>query len=293
MLQAARDFLYRCFYLVVHTNLLIAAAAMAQCALSYLIFEQPVSPAIVLLEGAATLLLYNFSLYLSKPNDPQASPYKRTRWVFSHLPYFYTLSVLALGCFLYYFMQIAWVSKLFLLGTGICSLLYSFPLIEWRGRWVGLRQIPALKIFHIAFVWVLSSVVLPFVDLQAQGISISYKLLYTLMLLKFIFLLICTLPFDIRDIKQDSYYHLRTLPSILGAKRAQSLCYMLLLTHSLAICFSPYTMPQMIGLLLTNSCIALVLRLFIFKAQAHYHYAYLLDAAMVLQFLFVWLIDCI
>lgn len=284
-------FFSTCFYFSVHTNMLIAVAAMAQCALSYLIFKSAISYPIILLEGSATLLLYNFSLYLAKPADPMRSPYKRTRWVFSHLPIMYFFSALAAIIFFYSFLNIGWMSRFFLAFTGLCSFSYSFPLYKQEGRWVGLRQLPTAKIFHIAAVWVLSSVCLPYVDLYSQGIIVDPYLLGTLMLLKFLFLLICTLPFDIRDLKQDSYYHLKTIPTLLGANKAKRLCYLLLITHSIALIFTSYGFAIQGGLWLTNLFIFGLLKGVIFKSQAHYHYAYLLDFAMIVQYALVFFIS--
>ncbi len=282
-----KQFLTQVFHFFIHTNLLITAAASAQCALTYFIFQQPINYTIVLVEGSATLLLYNFSLYLSKPKQPALSPYLRTRWVFSHLWILYMLSACAALVLGYALKSMTWKPLLFLLGIAVFSVLYSFPLWKKEGHWVGLRQIPYIKLFHIAFVWVFSSVCLPYMDLYDRGIAISINLLITLAVLKFIFLIICTLPFDIRDIKQDSYYHLKTLPSVWGEQRAKNLCYLLLGAHSILIIFAPYAMLIKIGLLMTNLFIALCLQLLVFKKQGHYHYAYLLDFALVWQFIAV------
>jgi hypothetical protein len=78
------SFLRKLFYITIYTNLLIAMAAMAQCALTYIIFERPINWYIVLVEGTATLLLYNFSLWWSKPKNPKESKFPRTRWIFNH-----------------------------------------------------------------------------------------------------------------------------------------------------------------------------------------------------------------
>ncbi|ULT22395.1 hypothetical protein KUH03_23535 [Sphingobacterium sp. E70] len=44
-------FLRKIFYISIYTNILIALAAMAQCALTYIIFERPINWSIVLVEG--------------------------------------------------------------------------------------------------------------------------------------------------------------------------------------------------------------------------------------------------
>ncbi|RKE49272.1 hypothetical protein [Sphingobacterium detergens] len=280
-------FLRKIFYISIYTNILIALAAMAQCALTYIIFERPINWSIVLVEGTATLLLYNFSLWWSKPQNPKESKFARTRWIFNHEWVMWLNNVITLIILGYCLLHIHIYSFLFLGFIGILSLLYGMPLFTFHDRKVGLRQVPGAKIFHIALVWVCSSVVLPYVELLNIGDRIDSWVLVALCVLKFIFLIICTLPFDIRDIQQDSYYHLRTLPNMLGEQKAKRLTYTLLLLHSLLILIAPYLLWIKLGLILTNILIYALLKLAVFKTKDHYHYAYLLDGSLVLQFLIV------
>ncbi|TDS11131.1 UbiA prenyltransferase family protein [Sphingobacterium paludis] len=275
------------YYFLIHTNLLIAAAAMAQCALTYLFFDAPYDYAIIAIEGAATLLLYNFSLLLSRPKEPSKSIYKRTRWVFKHEWVLWLNSGVAVSVLAYAIFNIHFYSLLFLGAIGLFSVAYSFPIFPYKGKVVGLRQLPAVKIFHIALVWTLSSVCLPAFELFLNGVNIDTQRLVMLFALKFIFLLICTLPFDIRDIKQDSYYHLKTIPNMIGAPRAIRLCYMLIGLHSFCVVLTHFPLPLKIGILSTNLLIALVLRTVVFRQADRYHHAYLLDFALVIQFLSV------
>lgn len=285
------EVLKKMYYFLIFSNILIALAAASQCVLTYIILDQEINGYIAVIEGAATLALYNFSLILSKPQQPEQSIYARTRWVFKHERLLWINTGIATGICLWSLLHIHLYSIFFLGVIGFVSILYSLPIIPLKDRWGGLRQIPAMKIFHIALVWVLSSVFLPYIELYSNHIPVNLNLLYYLAGLKFIFLIICTLPFDIRDIKQDSYYHLRTLPNMLGEGRAKSLCYLLLCIHSLLILCAPYLLIIKIGLLLTNTIIYLLLRLLVFRTNEHYHYAYLLDVSLVLQFILVVLIQ--
>lgn len=281
------DVLKKMYYFLIFSNILIALAAASQCVLTYIILDQEINGYIALIEGAATLALYNFSLILSKPQYPEKSIYARTRWVFKYERVLWINTFIATGICLWCLFHIHLYSIFFLGVIGLVSVLYSLPIIHLKDRWGGLRQIPAMKIFHIALVWVLSSVFLPYIELYSNAMSVNLHLLYYLACLKFVFLIICTLPFDIRDIKQDSYYHLRTLPNMLGEGRAKSLCYILLCIHSLLILCAPYLLIIKVGLLFTNAIIYLILRFIVFRTNEHYHYAYLLDVSLVLQFLIV------
>ena len=275
------------YYFLIYTNLLIAGAAMAQCALTYIFFQANFDYAMIGIEGAATLLLYNFSLLLSRPKFPQQSKYRRTRWVFKYEWILWLNSGFAAVVLAFAIFQIHLYSLLLLAGIGLFSGAYSFPLFPYRGKLVGLRQLPAVKIFHIALVWTLSSVLLPAFELYLDGSAIDTHRLLALFSLKFIFLLICTLPFDIRDIEQDSYYHLKTIPNMIGAERAIILCYVLLALHSSCVFLADFSWYLKIGILSTNLLIAIVLRTVVFRHAKRYHNAYLLDFALVMQFLVV------
>lgn len=281
------NLLRRSYYFLIYTNLLIAGAAMAQCALTYIFFQADFDYAMIGIEGAATLMLYNFSLLLSRPKYPEQSKYRRTRWVFKYEWILWLNSGLATLVLVCAIFQIHLYSLLFLGGIGLFSVAYSFPLFPYRGKLVGLRQLPAVKIFHIALVWTLSSVLLPAFELYLDGTTIDMHRLSALFSLKFIFLLICTLPFDIRDIRQDSYYHLKTIPNMIGAKRAIVLCYVLLALHSTCVLLAVFPWSLKIGVLGTNLLIAIVLRTVVFRHAKRYHNAYLLDFALVMQFIFV------
>lgn len=281
------NILRRGYYFLIYTNLLIATAAMAQCALTYVIFGAAFDYPIIAIEGAATLLLYNFSLLLSRPKGPEKSIYKRTRWVFRYEWVLWLNNVAAVVALAYAVFHIHFYSLLFLGAIGLFSIAYSFPLFPYRGKMVGLRQLPAVKIFHIALVWTLSSVCLPAFELYLDGLSVDRLALAALFALKFVFLVVCTLPFDIRDIQQDSYYHLKTIPSIIGAKSAIGLCYSLLALHSICVLGSPFLPDIKIGILTTNLLIGLTLKAIVFRQADRYHNAYLLDFALVAQFVLV------
>lgn len=280
-------YLKKVYRFIVYSNCLIACAAVAQCLLTYTVLQEQRNWFIIGIEGAATLLLYNFSLYLSKPKQPQSSPYQRTRWVFSHMKLFWFNSILAITLLLYSLWHVHLYTWLFLGLVGLVSVAYSMPVFNFKGRQGGLRQVPGLKLFHIALVWSLSSVGLPVVEMWAKGNNIDWQTANTLGILKILFLLICTLPFDIRDMKQDSYYHLKTIPHFIGERRAKVLCYFLISLHILLLWFTPYLYSVKWGMTITDLVIAFVLSTILFQKNAGYNHVYLLDFSLILQYICV------
>lgn len=283
-------FLKRLYYFLVHTNVLIALAAVAQCALTYYILNLPVNDPILVIEGATTLLLYNLSLYLSLPKDPSKSPFQRTRWIGKNMWLFWLLSAIATVITILALFQVHLLTLFFLGFIGVISLAYAVPLLKVKGKWVGMRQVPGLKVFYIALVWSLSSVGLPVVELYANGANIDWYQANYLGLVKIVFLVLCTLPFDIRDYEQDSLYNLKTVPILLGKQRAINLSYGIGVFHLILILLSPNTWAVRIALLITTLLILIMFRFIIFSKEKHYHHVYLLDLALVLQWFFVWLL---
>ncbi|MGB7528763.1 hypothetical protein [Sphingobacterium cellulitidis] len=280
----------RLYYFLVHTNVLIALAAVAQCALTYYILNLPVNDPILVIEGATTLLLYNLSLYLSLPKDPSKSPFQRTRWIGKNMWLFWLLSAIATVITIWALFQVHLLTLFFLGFIGVISLAYAVPLLKVKGKWVGMRQVPGLKVFYIALVWSLSSVGLPVVELYANGANIDWYQANYLGLVKIVFLVLCTLPFDIRDYEQDSLYNLKTVPILLGKQRAINLSYGIGVFHLILILLSPNTWAVRIALLITTLLILIMFRFIIFSKEKHYHHVYLLDLALVLQWFFVWLL---
>ncbi|WP_164126274.1 UbiA family prenyltransferase [Sphingobacterium luzhongxinii] len=272
------------YHFVIFSNLLIAMAAIAQCLLTYVVLEQDYNWYVVGIEGAATLLLYNFSLFLSKPKEPRKSPYTRTRWVFGHEVVFWVNNIVAVLLLIFCLLQVHFHTWVFLGFVGLVSVAYSLPILRVRGRSGGLRQVPGLKLFHIAVVWSLSSVGLPVIEMWTAEVAMDWEMANALGLLKILFLLICTLPFDIRDMEQDSYYHLKTIPNLIGEKRAKLLCYFLIVIHILLLVFSPFDAPVKAGIILTDVLIAVALHFILFRKKAGYHQVYLLDLALLAQY---------
>ncbi len=283
--------LKRVYYFFVHTNILIAFAAVAQCALTYYILELPVNRDILIIEGGTTLLLYNLSLYLSLPKDPSKSPFQRTKWIGRNIWVLWLFSLLSGIAVIWSLLHIHLMTLFFLGFIGLLSLAYAVPLVKIGDKRIGMRQVPGLKVFYIALIWSLSSVGLPVVELFANSVHINWYMANYLGVVKIVFLVLCTLPFDIRDYEQDSLYNLKTVPILLGKAKSIRLSYGIGVFHILLILFSPYHWDIKWGMILTTALILLMFRWVIFSKEKHYHHVYLLDFALILQWLLVLLLS--
>jgi len=273
----------RPYHFLIFSHLLIALAAVAQCALTYRVLGLPCRLPVLAINGCGTLLLYNAVLLLSMPKDPARSPYLRTRWVFGHLFVFALNTLLALSGLLWAVWRVHGETLLLLIALAACGLLYGLPIFTFRRRKVGLRQLPGTKLFHIALMWSLSTVGLPLIEARAAGMAIDIRYAAYWAMLQFLFMLVNTLPFDIRDMRRDALYGLKTIPLLLGERRAKRLCHSLLAAHALIVLCAPYSLSAIAGLLATDVAVGLTLGLLLFRRTGHEHYVYLLDFALIVQ----------
>lgn len=277
------NYLGKLSQIVLYGHFLIAFASMGQSLITYYILGFPFQLVVVALEGSATFLMYNLALYLSLPRNG-ISPYKRTNWVLNNAKLLVVLNLFAFFIFAISFLKANEMTKLYFLFMSFLSLLYILPILKRQEKRVGLRQVPGLKVFHITFIWVLSCVGLPFIDLYAEGVITSSKEVWGIFFMRGLFYFACILPFDIRDMKQDQSYELKTIPHLIGRKKSIALCYGVLILHSFLIIFTSYPLFIKLSCWLTNLFILILFRTRIFNPKARYEDAYLLDLMLFTQF---------
>ena len=214
---------------ILFSQLFIAAGAAAQTAFTYQLIGQAIDLHVVALVFFATLALYNLSMVLSNPGKKPSSLLKRVQWMskHQHLCSSFTLigglSTLCLSFFLSATAQVV------LASLALISIAYSLPLLPFRGERVSLRNIPGLKLILIALVWSLSTTLLPIVNSPA---SLSAGTLWILLTQRILFFMAIAIPFDVRDIYQDSIYSLKTIAVALGKQKSQYIAHLSLAVSS-------------------------------------------------------------
>jgi 4-hydroxybenzoate polyprenyltransferase len=277
------------------SNLFIALCAVAQGLVTYYLLKVPVDSYVLMFLFCSTILVYNLSMLLAKPKEPQKSPFKRVRWIFSHLRMNISITLIAALCIiplgLWY---LSFQSQLLMAFVGILALAYNFPFLKLDEKKIGLRNIPGIKLFLIAFVWSTSCVLLPIVQVESiYGISVSLSETLLLVAKRFLFICAITIPFDIRDLYQDKLYALKTIPVMLGEKKAWIFCQALLvICFVLLIIFTKEFNLDVLGLALT----LLLTGWLIFKSNLkrnEYFYFFFLDGMMILQFAILAILELI
>lgn len=269
------------------SNVFIALCAVSQGLVTYHLLRQPPDKYILMFLFCSTLVVYNISMLLAKPAAPEKSPYKRVRWIFAHQRLVISITLIAALCViplsLWYF---SFQAQLLMAFVGIIAVGYNFPFLKFNDKEIGLRNLPGIKLFLIAFVWATSCVLLPIVEMEST-FKTAVSLQETLLLIAKRFLFICaiTIPFDIRDLFQDKLYELKTIPVMLGEKKAWMICQLMLVLYlALLVFFTKDINADVIGLALTIGLTGWL----IFKSHLkrnEYYYFLFLDGTMILQFL--------
>jgi 4-hydroxybenzoate polyprenyltransferase len=252
----------------------------------YLIDAKPVFPVVWLL-FASTMGVYNFSIILSKPKQPDKSSYKRVRWFFSHYTLMVTLTIVSLLSLIPLFFLISMESRILLVFLSILSFSYGIPIFTAGDQKFGLRNIPGLKQFLITLVWTMSTVLLPIIEAQHFHLtSISMRDTTILVAKRFLFIAALTVPFDIRDLFEDRQSGLKTVPVVWGEKNAYLFCQVLLAGYVVLLFLFRNNgfNPDFWALTLT----AILTGWLIFKSKwkkNEYYYFFYMDGVLILQYL--------
>jgi 4-hydroxybenzoate polyprenyltransferase len=267
------------------SNIFIALGAVAQGLVTYHLLEIRPVPGILAFLFFATLTIYNFSILIEKPKNPKNSSYRRVRWIFSHYRLNISITIISVLSLIPLFFLLSFSSKLLVIFLGLIAFGYSLPLFSIGEKRFGLRNIPGLKLFIIALVWSVSTVTLPILEINESHLfDIDFNDLVLLTAKRFLFVAAITVPFDIRDLFQDKRYELKTIPTLLGEKKAYLFCQFLLLCYLiLLVVFNNGFNADFLALTLT----IVLAGWLIFKStwqKNEYYYFFYLDGTLILQF---------
>lgn len=268
------------------SNIFIALGALAQGLVTFHLLGFAASWVTLGFLFFATLLIYNFSILIQQPKKPEFSKYRRVRWIFKNFKLNLCLTIIAFLAVIILFLQLNFKAQILSLFLGLLSLAYALPLFKINNRKFGLRNIPGLKLFLIALVWALSTVLIPYFQLQeTENLYQSIFQLFILTFKRFLFIAAITIPFDIRDIFQDKLFNLKTIPTILGEKRAYLFCQAMLIIYLvlLFIFRDKHFDADFFGLTFT----IILSGWLIFKSsweKNEYYYFFYLDGTLILQY---------
>lgn len=188
---------------------------------------------------------------------------------------------------LYCFFFLSSTNQLLLFLPVILSLGYVLPFKKNK----RLRDFHYIKIFLIALVWAVITVLLPVFQQESAALS-KHGLLVFMERVLFIFSI--TLPFDIRDLKVDAHINVKTIPGRIGISNTKSLAGISLLAVCLMAGYNYfdafYTLSSFIAISI-SALLSFLLVLYSDKTDHDYFFTGLMDGTMLLQFGLVYFLN--
>ena len=202
------------FEFYIKSSLHVSLCVLALILISFLRLNLDFNFIILFFVFNATMIVYNFIKYAST------------------VPYYFLVKNISIKKIQYlsFFCGLCLLLSLFyvkiqtiLLGIFI-SIFCVIYIIPFNRSKRNIRNYGRIKIFIVAFCWSAVTVLLPL----SVEVEINYFNVFILFLQRFIFVIVYTLPFEIRDLKFDSI-NLKTIPQLFGLKKTKQLAYFLLL----------------------------------------------------------------
>lgn len=280
-----RNIFFKALDFLLFSNIFIALCAVAQAKVTYLLLDAECDKDVLGILFFATLALYNFSTFMSKPAEPKKSPFRRVRWIHRNYQLMSALTLVSVLSLVVITLFLSSAAQILLLFLGVVAVCYNLPLFSIGEKRFGLRNVPGLKLFLIALIWSLSCVLLPIVELgvsQSAVVPASDTIL--LIAKRFLFIAAITVPFDIRDLFQDRNCDLKTIPVVYGERTSYMVCQLLLIAYlSLLFLFTKQLDANFFALTLTIFLTAWLIFKSEWKKDEYYYFLYL-DGTMILQF---------
>ena len=195
------------FDFYINSSIHVALAVVSLSWLTLLEFQASNDNSILYFIFFASITGYNFVKYFGLAKFHHRS---LANW----LKFIQVFSMLSFVLMCYYAFQIHFKTYIYLAGMGLITFLYAIPFLPRRfliDEKQNLRSVGGIKIYVIAIVWSGVTVLIPLVN---NGVNISGEVFITA-LQRFVFVIVLTLPFEIRDLKFDNL-KLATIPQKIG-----------------------------------------------------------------------------
>ncbi len=196
------------FYVFSNIHVALASFSLTKLSLLYWHIDNNTVPFFVLF---STVLSYN---YIRLTRIKQIDIWFAS-WLKRNKKYLILMSTLSFFICIYLALQLQLKAFLILLPFSFLTALYVLP--QWVSRKINLRNLPAVKIFIIALSWAGITVLFPLIQYDIFNTKVFWFFIR-----QFLFVIVLTLPFDIRDVPYDTK-SIKTLPIWLGIKKAKIL----------------------------------------------------------------------
>ncbi|TDI71383.1 MAG: hypothetical protein E2O86_01945 [Bacteroidetes bacterium] len=208
----------RLFDFYINASIHVSLAVVALAYITVWELHLDTSPYLFLFVFFGAITGYNFVKYskLAGIHHRSLTDSLRTIQIFSFLSF-----GIVTFCLFNLPVKVLWITAIF----GVFTFLYSAPFFRHK----NLRSLSGFKIFVVALVWAGVTVLVP---LAMTELTLTLDIALTF-LQRFLFVIVLTLPFEIRDLQYD-LANLQTLPQRLGVQKTKFLgIFFLVLSVSL------------------------------------------------------------
>ena len=199
------------FHFYIESSTHVALAVCGFVGVSVLEFDISVSDDLLGFLFFGTITGYNFVKYADKIS------FKKWNLLLGKIQIFSFFCFLAL---IYYSFQLPFKTLAVTFGFATLTFFYAIPFLTYK----RLRALVGLKIIIVAIVWAGVSLIIPLVN---ENVILTNSN-WIGFLQRILFVLVLTLPFEIRDLKYDELA-LGTLPQRVGVKSTKIIGTLLLL----------------------------------------------------------------
>ena len=265
------NFIKGVFKFYVYSNLHVSVAIWALVRLTgYFFYIDTTFSAFFV--GCSTLLSYNLIRFVKLRKH--TNRHVMAAWCKIHDIPLKVINGLAVIGLIYCMFYIPMRALFVVVPFAIITVLYMLPVFKIKNKSVSLRTLPGIKIFSIAVSWSGMVVVFPLV---VNGFPINAQVKW-FFLQQILFVLVLTLPFDIRDIDFDSK-ELKTIPQRLGLVKTKAFGILLLILV-LGINYNFFIEGDFLSTL-GMVCLLGTLLLFSKKEQSVYYSSFLVEAVPI------------
>ena len=269
------------FYLnsSIHVSLAVVALQLVSCITLNIYYDKN----LLFFTFFASITGYNFIKYSSL-----------AKW--HHLSLTETLRVIQVFSMLSFVAMLYFISKLDVkvlitcIALGSVTALYALPIFSFKqdmsSERLTLRSLKGIKIYVIAIVWAGTAVLLPL--FQAEE-AVSWDAGILLMQL-FLFVIVITLPFDIRDVKYDAI-SIATIPLRVGVKKAKIVGVLLLISLLLLEALKDKITSDTFVSLLVISILSGVFLLISSEKQSKYYASFWVESIPLLWLILLYCIN--
>ncbi len=264
-------------------SLFIAICAIALCFETALILQQTLSIWFYSFIFFATLCSYNFYWLLSKYSFSAQNFKQLIQHNSSNSLFFLFSGVATFICSLQLLPLLPVISV-----AVILTLLYTIPLLPFnilkRTRKAGL-----IKTLLLAFTWAFITVCLPYVQ---TGIN-NLTLMFPLLAVRFLFMLMLCIIFDVRDIAVDKIHGLQSLTTIIPLKAVHFLMITVFSIYAILLFYYNqyfFTNTQTTAFLVAGIT-ALAAYFFSLRKQNYFYYYFLIDGLMLFSAVLTYLVS--